>query len=73
MSADFGWCRGGGAAGRSAAAASERAGVRDVRPADPDGEHGRTVDPVSGGVGMDVAMYPASTRRWRWGSAAPRC
>ncbi|EOD24531.1 hypothetical protein EMIHUDRAFT_435339 [Emiliania huxleyi CCMP1516] len=29
-------------------------------PADPDGEHGRTVDPVSGGVGMDVAMYPVA-------------
>jgi len=28
-------------------------------PADPDGEHRRTVDPVSGGVAMDVAMYPA--------------
>mmetsp|Transcript_37398 Transcript_37398/g.125201 ORF Transcript_37398/g.125201 Transcript_37398/m.125201 type:complete len:445 (+) Transcript_37398:125-1459(+) len=29
-------------------------------PADPDGEHGRTVDPVSGGVSMDVAMYPVA-------------
>jgi len=39
-------------------------------PADPDGEHKRCIDPVSGGVSMDVAMYPVGAVMLAAGSAA---
>lgn len=40
-------------------------------PADPEGEHRRTVDPVSGGVCMDVAMYPIGHVLLATGPAKP--
>lgn len=40
-------------------------------PADPEGEHKRCIDPVSGGVSMDVAMYPIGHILLAAGAAAP--
>lgn len=40
-------------------------------PADPEGEHKRCIDPVSGGVCMDVAMYPIGHILLAAGAALP--
>ena len=40
-------------------------------PADPEGEHKRCIDPVSGGVSTDVAMYPIGHILLAAGAAAP--
>lgn len=40
-------------------------------PADPEGEHKRCIDPASGGVSMDVAMYPIGHILLAAGAARP--
>eukprot|EP00322_Chrysochromulina_rotalis_P024281 CAMPEP_0115854882 /NCGR_PEP_ID=MMETSP0287-20121206/14256_1 /TAXON_ID=412157 /ORGANISM="Chrysochromulina rotalis, Strain UIO044" /LENGTH=345 /DNA_ID=CAMNT_0003309019 /DNA_START=136 /DNA_END=1173 /DNA_ORIENTATION=- len=40
-------------------------------PADPEGEHKRCIDPMSGGVSMDVAMYPIGHILLAAGAALP--
>jgi dihydrodiol dehydrogenase / D-xylose 1-dehydrogenase (NADP) len=40
-------------------------------PADPEGEHKRCIDPLSGGVSMDVAMYPIAHILLAAGDAPP--